>query len=211
MPRKEKQYHYLYKTTNMINNKFYVGMHSTSDLEDGYLGSGKRLRCSIRKYGKENFKFEILEFFNDRTELVTAEIELVNTDLIKEELCMNLKEGGDGGWTDEQRKRGTKRMLEIIWNDEEFIKRHIERLTKINNNFKLNGGNVNFKYDWTGKQHSEETKEKMSNIHKILSTGELNSQFGKCWITKDNENKSIKKEELQNYLDLGWLKGRKMK
>jgi len=36
-----------------------------------------------------------------------------------------------------------------------------------------------------------------------------NSSFGSCWITKDNENKKIKKEELENYLSVGWIKGRK--
>lgn len=39
--------------------------------------------------------------------------------------------------------------------------------------------------------------------------GELNSQFGTCWITKDNNNKKIKKEELDKYLSDGWIKGRK--
>jgi len=43
MPRKQKKYHYIYKTTNILNYKFYIGMHSTDDLDDGYVGSGKRL------------------------------------------------------------------------------------------------------------------------------------------------------------------------
>ena len=52
------KYHFLYKTTNLINGKYYYGMHSTYKLNDGYLGSGKILRYSIRKYGKENFSIE---------------------------------------------------------------------------------------------------------------------------------------------------------
>ena len=52
MGRKKPHIHYIYKTTCNITNKYYIGMHSTSNLEDGYLGSGKRLRYSIRKYGK---------------------------------------------------------------------------------------------------------------------------------------------------------------
>ena len=55
MSKNKIKYHFLYKTTNLINNKYYYGMHSTYKLDDGYLGSGKRLRYSIRKYGKENF------------------------------------------------------------------------------------------------------------------------------------------------------------
>src|SRR3972149_4281406 len=94
MPRKPHKYHYLYKTTNLINNKFYVGMHSTNKLDDGYLGSGVYLRRSIRKYGRENFKFEILEFFNSREILIEKETELVDTNFIHDLLCMNLRTGG---------------------------------------------------------------------------------------------------------------------
>ena len=52
--RKVKNIHYIYKTTCNITGRWYVGMHSTSNENDGYMGSGKRLRYSIRKYGKEN-------------------------------------------------------------------------------------------------------------------------------------------------------------
>jgi hypothetical protein len=62
MPRKQKRYHYIYKTTCQVTDKFYVGMHSTNNLEDGYLGSGKILGYSIAKHGRENHKREILEF-----------------------------------------------------------------------------------------------------------------------------------------------------
>ena len=48
MVRKEKQYHFIYKTINLISGKYYIGMHSTDDLEDGYMGSGNCLRLAIR-------------------------------------------------------------------------------------------------------------------------------------------------------------------
>ena len=51
-----RKYHYIYKTTCIINDKFYIGMHSTDNMEDGYIGSGKRLWHSINYHGKENFK-----------------------------------------------------------------------------------------------------------------------------------------------------------
>ena len=54
MARKKPHIHYIYKTTCNVTKRYYIGMHSTTNLEDGYLGSGKRLRYSIRKYGKEN-------------------------------------------------------------------------------------------------------------------------------------------------------------
>lgn len=49
------KFHIVYKTTNNINGKFYVGSHQTTKLEDGYLGSGKVLKKAIKKYGRESF------------------------------------------------------------------------------------------------------------------------------------------------------------
>jgi len=78
MARKEKNIHYIYKTTCDITGRWYIGMHSTYNLEDGYIGSGKTLRRSIRKYGKENHTKEILEFLENREDLAKREKEIVN-------------------------------------------------------------------------------------------------------------------------------------
>ena len=90
--------HYIYRTTCIITNRFYIGMHSTDNLEDGYIGSGKRLWHSINKHGKDNHVCEILEFLPDRSSLKAREKEIVNKELINEELCMNLQIGGEGGF-----------------------------------------------------------------------------------------------------------------
>jgi len=96
MPRKQYDYHFIYRTTNNVNNKFYVGMHSTSNLEDGYIGSGTHLWHSIKKHGRENFTCEILEFCTDRESLREREKSIVNIDLLKDPLCMNICKGGRG-------------------------------------------------------------------------------------------------------------------
>lgn len=99
MTRAEKRkFHYIYKTTCSITNKFYIGMHSTDSLEDGYVGSGKLLWYSIHKHGKENHNTEILEFLSSREELKSREEHLVNEELLDQKLCMNLKLGGEGGF-----------------------------------------------------------------------------------------------------------------
>lgn len=98
MPRKTKKHHIIYKTTNTVNNKFYIGMHSTDDLKDGYIGSGKKLKYSLAKYGVENHNFEILEFLENRHSLKIREAEIVNEEILKNPLCMNLTIGGHGGW-----------------------------------------------------------------------------------------------------------------
>ena len=106
MARKEKKYHFIYKTTNLLSGKYYIGMHSTNDLNDGYMGSGKRLRYSVNKYGKENHKVEVLEFFDDRKQLAAREKEIVNLNEIAKEECLNLCVGGEGGrgFTSEEQK-----------------------------------------------------------------------------------------------------------
>lgn len=66
---------------------------------------------------------------------------------------------------------------------------------------------------WVGKKHKIESRIKMSKTMKGKGKGKENSQYGTCWIynLKLKENKKIKKEELNQWLDKGWLKGRKIK
>ena len=210
---KLKKYHFIYKTTNLLNGKFYVGMHSTNKLNDGYLGSGKRLRYSIKKYGKENFKLEILEFFDSRELLVEREKQLVNEDLLKDTNCMNLRLGGEGGFIppDIQLKgsiNGNKKHNILLKTDINYRNSYCN---KMSNTIKYNyytGRCENFikkRYNWLGKTHTEETKQKMSEAKKGKSTGNANSQFGTRWITNGTENKKIKKEEI---VPTGWKAGR---
>lgn len=109
-----KKFNYTYKTTNLLTQEYYLGKHSTDNLEDGYLGSGNRLRSCFKKYGKENFKLEILEFFNSIEELNEAEFKLITEDIIKEKLCLNLAPGGQGGnvhpWSLESRKKISEKL-----------------------------------------------------------------------------------------------------
>lgn len=66
---------------------------------------------------------------------------------------------------------------------------------------------------WKGRKHTENTKNKLRSKLKLIGhqKGEKNSQYGTCWITKDGENKKIKKEELDIFLSNGWCKGRVIK
>ena len=206
--RKEKKYHYIYKTTNLKNGKFYIGMHSTDNLKDGYLGSGTRLRRSIRRNGIENFKIEYLEFFDNRTYLANRERELINEELLKDPMCMNLKPGGTGGLVNEihgiNLKKGASKWSKAQWESEEYRSKITEVLR--NNIIKSHRlGKIN--YDtFTGKTHSEETKRKIGEANSIKQKGESNSQFGTCWITNGIESKKIKKTD---ELPKGWSLGRK--
>ena len=61
--------YYIYKITNLVNGKMYIGQHVTSNLEDGYMGSGKIVRRALAKHGIDNFRKEYLMFCEDQNEL----------------------------------------------------------------------------------------------------------------------------------------------
>lgn len=109
-----RKFHYIYKITR-FDGLYYIGLHSTDNLEDGYFGSGTRLAKSLAYHGKEKHSKEILEFLPSRKAVKDREAELVSESTLKDPLCMNLCKGGQGGdFTDETReiiataKRGKK-------------------------------------------------------------------------------------------------------
>lgn len=87
----------LYKTTNSVNGKIYIGIHTTSNIEDGYLGSGTLLSKAILKHGKENFSREIIAEVDSIEELEKLEIEFVTEEFCKRDDVYNLMPGGRWG------------------------------------------------------------------------------------------------------------------
>ena len=257
------KYHYFYKITNLINNHFYYGVHNTNNLNDGYMGSGKKLQFAYQKYGIENFKKEILKFFETDKEAFKYESEIVTEILINDNNCYNVNLGGNGGWNyindnlvivrdknnnvfcvdkNDQRylsgelkhfhtgkiivKDKNNYSFAIDKNDQRYLSGELVGITKNFLNAKDNKGNIFFiskddprylsgelKFFWTGKKHSQETKDKIGRKNSINQMGQKNSQYGTCWIHNLNEKKSIiiQKEQLNDYIKLGWIKGRKMK
>lgn len=92
---KEKRIFYLvYKTTNNINQKIYIGVHATYDIDDGYLGSGTAITNAIKKYGKDNFTREIIKFCESKEEMLELEAVLVDDYFVSREDTYNLRNGG---------------------------------------------------------------------------------------------------------------------
>jgi hypothetical protein len=94
----KKQY-IIYKITNVINGKFYVGKHETTDINDDYMGSGRLIISAIKKYGIDSFKKEILHIYDSYEEATNKEKEIVDINFIKNKDSYNLRIGGDGGNT----------------------------------------------------------------------------------------------------------------
>jgi len=87
----------IYKTTNILDRKYYVGCHCTEDENDNYLGSGKHLNYAIKKYGRENFVKEVLHIFENKQDMFDKEKEIVSKDFVNDPMTYNLKVGGSGG------------------------------------------------------------------------------------------------------------------
>ncbi len=202
----------IYKITNKINNKFYIGMHKTENLEDGYMGSGKLIKRAIKKYNIQNFTKEILHVFDNEEKMIAKEKELV----VLSEESYNLCDGGKGGFGYINRSgKNIYGMNGKTSNVKDDLKRG--RQTQEKNKIEIPGyaDNIRKKISesqkgkpgtFLGKKHSINTINKIKN-HKH-QTGEKNSQYGTCWITNGQENKKIKKEELDKFIELGYYKGR---
>lgn len=110
---------YVYKTTNLINGRVYIGKHSCSEYDPSYYGSGKLLKEAIRKYGKENFVNELLLEADTEQELNELEKKTINE--FRQQYgrkLYNIAEGGSGGDTisglsEEDRNLFIEKMTEI--------------------------------------------------------------------------------------------------
>lgn len=90
-------YYAVYQTTNLVNDKTYIGVHATEDLNDSYLGSGKTLKAAVRKYGRASFKKVILFVFDNPEDMSAKEIELVTREFVDRTDTYNLVPGGHQG------------------------------------------------------------------------------------------------------------------
>lgn len=90
-------YYTIYKTTNLLNGKTYIGKHATNDPNDKYFGSGVAITRAISKYGVENFIKDILFIFDTEDEMNDKERELITQDMIDSQNTYNNSLGGQGG------------------------------------------------------------------------------------------------------------------
>lgn len=210
----------IYKITNLIDNSIYIGKHKTKDKNDSYFGSGVLLKCAIEKYGIENFKKEIIFECKSEDEMNELESNIVDEVFVSRLDTYNVALGGKGGYeyinsnylngnsvnrSKEHMSKMGKCSMKKFWtkyeNDENFKK---EMDSKTLNNFslyvKLHGN------PFKGKKHTNETKIKMSKSHKGKCVGDKNGSYGTIWITDDNFDRKINRNES---IPDGWRRGRK--
>ena len=193
----------IYKTTNLLNGMYYIGCHQTSNLDDGYLGSGKYLKNAIKKYGCTNFKFEILHSVNSKKEMFELERSIVNESLINDPLSYNLKIGGSGGnpgivgafkgkkHSEETKEKQRQAALKQIVSDETRQKLSMNNAMKNNPEIRKKVSE-----SLTGRTQSEEHRKRVAA-----------SNLGKILVNDGSVAKRISKDELEMYKDKGWSKG----
>ena len=197
------KFHYFYKITNLVNNKYYYGVHSTNNLNDGYMGSGKRILYAIKKYGIENFKKEILKYFNSRIEMFEYEHLIINEEILKDPLCYNLMLGGYGGINDGNEK-GYVNVSDdngLTWKSiikEEYHKNKKMYITKNTNKVSVSDDN-----GLTWKFIPKEEYYKNKNKYITLMTNRMlaKDKFGKIYIVYKNDERLKTGELVHNWFN----------
>lgn len=216
----------IYQITNAINGKIYIGCHKTDDINDGYMGSGKILHRAYEKYGVENFAKKILHIFDTSEEMFDNEMTLVDESFVARQDTYNIKEGGLGGWdhindgSEKHKKRCSKagkvggppsmkqlrEHMQVVLANPSLRKEYGQKISKgLKNHFTNRDGY------FKNMQHTKETKARIGAANAIHQRGKKNSQYGTCWIHNNNVSKKIEKDDLNEYLTEGWIKGRKIK
>ena len=196
--------YYIYRITNKVNGKTYIGQHKYKELNDNYMGSGKRLWEAYRKYGLENFEKQILVSNiskGEHADLLEKTFIASEREKVGIRNCYNIADGGNGNKghhpSDEAKKKmgnamrgkhhteeAKKRISYAVRNRSEEIRRKIAESHKGKHHTeetrkKISKNNKGMK----GKHHSEETRKKISEAHK----GKSSSCKGKHWKLVDGK------------------------
>lgn len=209
----------VYKITNKINGKFYIGytkltLDARWKLHINNKSPKMLIAHAIRKYGSENFDIELIDQFESKQQATEHEIYLIET----LNPPYNIHPGGTGG----AMTGPMNGMYGRKYTDEEKTRMSLSRRGELNHFY--------------GKHHTEESKKKMSELKKERYTGEGNPAYGRkrpdlsernklghspetkarmseqrkgrCWIMKGYATKLINPSELEAHLQAGWVKGR---
>lgn len=153
-----KMYYFVYKVTNTINNKYYIGKHTTDSIDDGYMGSGKSILAAICKYGIHNFHRIILEYYNTEEDAYIGEAKYVTKEVVSDPQSYNMAEGG----------KGYKKGRKLSYPEIEKLR---ERMR----------GSLN---PFAGKSHTEETKRLISETKKAQKIGRPHTEEFKVKLRK---------------------------
>ena len=213
-------YNYIYLITNNINGKIYIGKHSTDNLDDGYMGSGKLIKKAIQKYGIKNFTKEYLAFCDTEDKLNWFEKFYIKKYKARE-VGYNLTDGGDGALgrkhTEEAKQKISKslkgrkqyEMTEEIRQKQSIS--HKGRISPMKGKHQSEESRQKISGTLKGKTFSEEHKQKISEAKK----GKTRSEETKQKISEAKKGKTFSEEHKQKISEakkgkIPWNKGKKL-
>jgi hypothetical protein len=168
-----KKYHFIYKTINPKNGKYYIGKHSTNNLNDGYQGSGKWVEDCLKS--KTKLITKIIRFCKNEEESYLLE-EIVVKRNLNNTLNKNFKQGGKGNKSEDvignknpfwnkKHKSKTLFYMSQIKKENKFALGHKKTVQVLKYLSKIKLGKLNPMY---GKKKSKETLKKMSQARKLF-------------------------------------------
>ena len=184
-------YGYIYKTTNLINNKLYIGQHK-GEFDKNYLGSGKVIKQAIKKYGEDTFAVVLLGLSENKKSADILEKYYIAyyRKLLGCESIYNIAEGGQGGSkpVSEETRNKLRQYLKSLGDKHPSKRIEVRR--------KISDGEKN-------KTVSESTRKKISNA----TSGRNNPVFGRKWMFNKKENQVglIKPTNFDMYLNRNWV------
>ena len=158
---------YIYKTTNLVNNKIYVGQHKAESFDNYYKGSGQMLTRAFKKYGKANFTCEILATAETKDELNDLEIYwIAKLNARDTTVGYNLTEGGEGtaGYIHTEE---AKLKISLAKKGKSLSPEHCKAIGLRSLGHKMSEeAKAKLRAANLGRKASEETKQKLRDAHK---------------------------------------------
>ena len=179
-----KQYCYIYKTTNTVTGKIFVGSYSTNDLDDGFIGQGELFDLEVKKYGRRAFNKVILQQYRKPSDLGQLDSVAVNEpylddpmlDALRDSdmLAREVRKGRLAGLFSEEAAKNRQTYVNAVeqWD-------WMRRLAK-NNHFQA-----------TIEQRKATQRTTYQQIRH--QEGKSNSQYGSRWATDGEVNRKVKK------------------
>ena len=200
----KKKYNYVYVTTNIKNGKRYVGDHSTNNLNDGYLGSGRYFGNAVKKYGKKIFKRIILEQFETKQEAFDAQEKWINEFNTIRPHGYNLSPKGGlnvKGCHSAETLQKISDHHSHYWSGKKQSQELIDKRAKSNTGKKRTQKTKDkTRNSLLGIKHTEERKKNISNSLKGNSS--LAKNFGDTSREKNGMYKKISNDELIQIIEL---------
>jgi hypothetical protein len=201
-PSDSRKYNYIYKITNLINNKIYIGVHRTDNMDDGYMGSGTNMKRAINKYGIDNFMKNIIQCYDVYKDALKHEAIIVTEEFINRKDTYNIKIGGYGPcvFSEEHKQKVSETRKKRFEEDKEFTKKMLTAARDPERRKKIGVGHKKW-IEKNPKLHQERMQKINKNPDKISKTADWHRGQKRdedaCFNIRKGINNALKDPEVR--------------